>query len=100
MNERDLWEICGNLMENAAKYGHGKVLAIARRGAAGRHRDELIIEVHDNGPGVDDETAGQLLARGGRGDEQAEGQGLRLAIGGEQGEDAGGRKESGRSGLG
>lgn len=100
MNERDLWEICGNLMENAAKYGHGKVLAIARRGAAGRHRDELIIEVHDNGPGVDDETAGQLLARGGRGDERAEGQGLGLAIVGELVEDAGGRLEIVKSRLG
>lgn len=100
MNERDLWEVCGNLMENAAKYGGGRLQARVERGDRGPRRDGVIIEIHDNGPGVEPALADQLLARGGRGDERVDGQGLGLAIVYELVELAGGQLEIAPSPLG
>ncbi|PKL96312.1 MAG: hypothetical protein CVV18_02220 [Gammaproteobacteria bacterium HGW-Gammaproteobacteria-8] len=78
--ERDLIEILGNLLENAAKYGDGKVrLALSVPPRSGR-RSGVIIEVADNGPGLASGQFEKLLQRGVRGDQRAEGQGLGLAI--------------------
>jgi len=78
--ERDLVEILGNLLENAAKYGGGKVrLAMSTPNRSGRRRG-VVIEVADNGPGLSAEEFEKLLQRGMRGDQRAEGQGLGLAI--------------------
>ncbi len=78
--ERDLIEILGNLLENAAKYGDGKVrLALSVPERSGRRRG-VVIEVTDNGPGLQPGRFEQLLQRGLRGDQRAEGQGLGLAI--------------------
>jgi two-component system sensor histidine kinase PhoQ len=80
VDPRDLIEVLGNLLENAAKYGNGKVrLRLMEDRAEGR-RPGLRIEVDDNGPGVSAGRFEQLLQRGVRGDERAEGQGLGLAI--------------------
>nr|WP_275401542.1 ATP-binding protein [Wenzhouxiangella limi] len=79
-DERDLMELCGNLLDNAAKYGRGRVLAEVRTGPAGARESGVEIRVEDNGPGLDANTFARLLERGARGDEQAEGQGLGLAI--------------------
>jgi two-component system sensor histidine kinase PhoQ len=79
VDERDLWEICGNLMENAAKYGRGRV-----RVRAGAHRasptPSVTIDVDDDGPGIAAADFERVVERGQRGDEQREGQGLGLAI--------------------
>lgn len=79
-DERDLMELCGNLLDNAAKYGRGRVLAEVRTGPAGAREAGVEIRVEDNGPGLDAAAFARLLERGARGDEQAEGQGLGLAI--------------------
>ncbi|MFW6341238.1 MAG: ATP-binding protein [Wenzhouxiangella sp.] len=80
IDERDLMELCGNLLDNAAKYGSGRVLAEVRTGPAGAREAGVEIRIEDNGPGLDPATFARLLERGARGDEQAEGQGLGLAI--------------------
>ncbi len=100
IDERDLWELCGNLMENAAKYGHGRVRASAQRHRVdGRPRGvEILIE--DNGPGIADDELPELLERGRRGDERRDGQGLGLSICRELVEDRGGRMELAESTLG
>lgn len=102
MNERDLWEVCGNLMENAAKYGNGRLHAAVRPGQGGARRDGLVIEVQDNGPGIAAIEVERLFERGQRGDEQAqrEGQGLGLSIVRELVEASGGRLEVDRGELG
>jgi two-component system sensor histidine kinase PhoQ len=80
IDERDLMELCGNLMDNAAKYGRGRVRVSVRTGEKGPRSDGVAITIEDNGPGIDGRQFEQLLRRGVRGDEQSEGQGLGLAI--------------------
>jgi two-component system sensor histidine kinase PhoQ len=79
-DERDLMELCGNLLDNAAKYGGGRVRADVCVGPAGAREAGVEIRIEDNGPGLDTANFDRLLKRGARGDEQAEGQGLGLAI--------------------
>ena len=93
MDERDLWEVCGNLMENAAKYGNGSLRASVHPGEPGRRRDGVIMEIEDDGPGIAPERVDRLLQRGQRGDERREGQGLGLSIVRELVEANGGRLE-------
>ncbi len=80
IDERDLMELCGNLLDNAAKYGRGRLLAEVRAGPDGPRQPGLEIRVEDNGPGLSEQAFAGLLARGARGDEQADGQGLGLGI--------------------
>lgn len=93
MDERDLWEVCGNLMENAAKYGSGRLHACVRAGERGLRRDGVVIEIEDDGPGIEAEQLERLLERGQRGDERRDGQGLGLSIVRELIEANGGRLE-------
>jgi two-component system sensor histidine kinase PhoQ len=80
IDERDLMELCGNLMDNAAKYGKGRVVVRAASGASGSRSPGVDILIEDNGPGIEVGRFEALLQRGARGDEQREGQGLGLAI--------------------
>ena len=73
---QDLLEICGNLLENACKWGRGRIRI---RGAASGP-DRLVLEIDDNGPGLDPERRRDALTRGGRLDESAPGSGLGLSI--------------------
>ncbi|WP_376696338.1 ATP-binding protein [Wenzhouxiangella sp. EGI_FJ10305] len=93
MDERDLWEVCGNLMENAAKYGNGRLRASVRAGEPGLRRNGVIIEIEDDGPGIAPEELDRLFERGQRGDERRDGQGLGLSIVRELVEASGGRLE-------
>ncbi len=78
--QRDLLELAGNLLDNACKYGAGKVRLSARPLDATSPRAGLILEVEDNGPGIAEQAREQLLQRGVRGDERVDGHGLGLAI--------------------
>jgi two-component system sensor histidine kinase PhoQ len=78
--ERDLYELLGNLLENAAKYGGGCVRVELAPLSTGGRRTGLRLVVEDDGPGVAAERFEALLQRGVRGDEAAEGQGFGLAI--------------------
>ena len=100
MDERDLWELCGNLMENAAKYGRGQVRVSAGASLGDDRRGGVVILVEDNGPGIADDQLPELLERGRRGDERRDGQGLGLSICRELVEDLGGRMELAESALG
>ncbi len=74
-DEGDLMEVLGNLMDNAWKYGAGRV-RISGQG----HADGLVLEVEDDGKGIADDQASVVLQRGRRMDEQAPGQGIGLAV--------------------
>ena len=73
---QDLLEICGNLMENACKWGRGR---ISVRGEVSGP-DRLVLVIDDNGPGLSPGQRRDALARGGRLDESAPGSGLGLSI--------------------
>lgn len=72
VDEGDLFEIAGNLMDNAAKWARARVRVQARRGG-----DALFLAVEDDGPGFGDtESVLQLHVRG---DERVPGHGVGLA---------------------
>jgi two-component system, OmpR family, sensor histidine kinase PhoQ len=75
-DEGDLQEILGNLLDNAWKYGGGRIRCSARITRPG----ELELRVEDDGHGLDPARASEALARGGRLDESHPGQGIGLAV--------------------
>lgn len=92
-----LAEVLGNLLDNARKWTHSKVIVRAALGD-----DSLIIEVADDGPGIPQSEVGTVLARGGRLDESVPGSGFGLAIAAEYVDQIGARMdllEAGGGGL-
>jgi two-component system sensor histidine kinase PhoQ len=80
-DQGDLMELLGNLLENAFKWAHRRVLLTVTPVAAGaRRRAGLDLVVEDDGPGIADEQVERLLQRGVRGDERVQGHGIGLAI--------------------
>jgi signal transduction histidine kinase len=76
VERQDLDEMLGNLVENAAKYGGGRVFVTVE--AKGRTVDILI---EDDGPGIPQQDIGSLFTRGARLDTTGKpGTGLGLAI--------------------
>jgi signal transduction histidine kinase len=73
---QDLMEMVGNILENACKYGGGRIRAIA----APLDGRRLRLVVEDNGPGLPEGRHAEVLRRGARLDESAPGSGLGLAI--------------------
>ena len=76
VERQDLDEMLGNLIENAAKYGGGRVfVTVAREG----ERVDILVE--DDGPGIPEDQRGDLFTRGARLDTTGKpGTGLGLAI--------------------
>jgi signal transduction histidine kinase len=76
VERQDLDEMLGNLVENAAKYGGGRVFVTVER------KDSTVdILVEDDGPGIPEADRGSLFARGARLDTTGKpGTGLGLAI--------------------
>ncbi len=93
-NQGDLYELLGNLLDNAAKYGHHHV-----RVAAQADEHHCRIDFDDDGPGFPDDPAG-LLERGARADTRKPGQGIGLASVNEIVQAYGGRLLLERSPLG
>lgn len=75
INESDLMEILGNLLENACKYGASHITVT---GQYDDDKTQLIID--DNGPGFPVGHLNHLAERGRRADSTQEGQGLGLAV--------------------
>ncbi|WP_348761532.1 ATP-binding protein [uncultured Salinisphaera sp.] len=75
LDEGDITELLGTLMDNAAKYGRNHVIVDAR--IIDR---ALVLWVDDNGAGFGDSAPHRLLERGVRADSAHEGQGLGLAV--------------------
>lgn len=73
MDQGDLYELLGNLLENAVKYGHGQV-----RVEAGLDDGRFDLCVDDDGPGFPAHPQ-TLLERGVRADTRLPGQGIGLA---------------------
>jgi signal transduction histidine kinase len=75
VERQDLDEMIGNLMENAAKYGGGRVFATVTRQA-----DMMELLVEDDGRGIPAEQREKIFERGARLDTSKPGTGLGLAI--------------------
>ncbi len=78
--QRDMLELAGNLLDNACKYGNGRVRLVAQPLDAAHPRAGICLQVDDDGPGIASGESERLLRRGVRGDERADGHGFGLAI--------------------
>ncbi len=74
--KQDLFEMAGNVMDNACRYGRGKVRATAKLEAPG----QMTLVIEDNGAGLPEDSRAEVLKRGARLDESEPGSGLGLAI--------------------
>ncbi|HYD12452.1 MAG TPA: HAMP domain-containing sensor histidine kinase, partial [Allosphingosinicella sp.] len=75
VERQDLDEMLGNLVENAAKYGGGRVFVTVSKA------DDMVeIEVEDDGRGIPEEERVSIFDRGARLDTGKPGTGLGLAI--------------------
>jgi signal transduction histidine kinase len=72
---QDLDEMLGNLIENAAKYGGGRVFVTVSAAA-----DMVEVLVEDDGPGIPASARQEIFERGTRLDTDKPGTGLGLAI--------------------
>jgi len=75
VERQDLDEMLGNLIENAAKYGNGRVFVTVKPTS-----ECVEIEVEDDGPGIPAEERAGIFDRGARLDIDKPGTGLGLAI--------------------
>ena len=75
LDESDLLELLGNLIDNACKYGRRQVRIEVRQSDS---EIELIID--DDGKGLDADQRELILQRGSRLDQSQEGQGIGLAV--------------------
>lgn len=74
-DSQDLFELLGNLIENACKYGRNHV-----RITTEKNEQSLIISIEDNGDGVPEEFQQDILKRGARADTARPGQGIGLSV--------------------
>lgn len=73
--ESDLMELCGNLLDNAFKYGDSRIrVRVFRNGRM------LHIHIEDDGKGIAEGDRDWVLQRGARGDTLKSGQGIGLAV--------------------
>lgn len=73
-DQGDLYELLGNLLDNAAKYGNQQVRVSART-----DQGLCRIDFDDDGPGFPEDEPEKLLERGARADTRKPGQGIGLA---------------------
>ena len=77
MDEADLMEIFGNVLENACKYG-AKNIWLHTVSDSADNKVEIVVK--DDGPGFPEGMQDRLLSRGVRADSRVEGQGIGLSI--------------------
>lgn len=75
IDEGDLSEVLGNLVENAARFAKSSIRVEAQNGAEG-----TTVNIADDGPGIADADKQSALSRGVRLDTNSGGSGLGLAI--------------------
>ena len=86
MEQQDIEETVGNLLENAARHARRKIALrahIAPPDMAGEdpaRRGWIVVEVEDDGPGLEPDQIREALKRGRRLDESKPGTGLGLSI--------------------
>lgn len=75
IDEGDLMELLGNLVDNAFKWCHQSIKLSAKH-----EQDNVIIEIEDDGPGIKHHEIAKILERGVRADQSTPGHGIGLAI--------------------
>lgn len=76
----DLMELLGNLLDNAFKYCRQRVKVSIAASDSAAPRNDLMIQIEDDGPGIAAAQRQQVLERGKRLDERTSGQGIGLSV--------------------
>ncbi len=79
-DEGDLFEILGNVADNAFKWARSRVRVQAKNQAAGQSGPRFMLRIEDDGPGIPDDQVQRVRARGARADSAMPGHGLGLAV--------------------
>lgn len=75
--EGDLFEIFGNLLDNACKWTHQKIrISVVSKDLENR----VVLSITDDGPGIPEDKIDEVMSRGVRADEQVKGHGIGLAV--------------------
>lgn len=75
IDEGDLMELLGNLVDNAFKWCRQRIQL-----SAAYHDHQVVIQVIDDGPGIQPDQIARILERGVRADQSTPGHGIGLAI--------------------
>jgi len=79
--EGDLYEIAGNLMDNACKWcKHTVKISVSLNQPKGRRNFAVLLQVEDDGPGIPTGKLAEILKRGVRADENIHGHGIGMAV--------------------
>lgn len=79
-DESDIMEVFGNLLDNAYKWAKHRVsISAVNASERGEHR-RLVVNIEDDGPGIDPSLAARVIERGIRSDGQSGGTGIGLAV--------------------
>ncbi len=99
---QDLADLVGNLLDNAGKWAHSRIVVTAERevSADPSGRDYFLVHIDDDGPGLGPEARAAAVERGRRLDESRPGSGLGLSIVVDLAGNYGGVLELGESSLG
>ena len=96
--EGDLYEIAGNLMDNACKWCNQSIMVSVERNQRNDRRNfSLLLQIEDDGPGIPDGKFNDILKRGIRADENIHGHGIGVTVVHELIELLGGKLEGGIS---
>ena len=79
--EGDLYEIAGNLMDNACKWCHSTVkVSMTLNQHKSRRNFSVLLQIEDDGPGIPAGKLADILKRGVRADENIHGHGIGMAV--------------------
>ncbi len=79
--EGDLYEIVGNLMDNACKWCHDSVkVSITLNQRKNRRNFSILLQIEDDGPGIPVGKFNDILKRGIRADENIHGHGIGMSV--------------------
>jgi two-component system sensor histidine kinase PhoQ len=79
--EGDLYEIAGNLIDNACKWCRSTIkISVTLHERKGRRDFAVLLQVEDDGPGIPPDKMAEIIKRGVRADENIHGHGIGMAV--------------------